>query len=174
MTTVGSTGDTAEATALVRGSRKRRAEGRGGRGRREERGMPRQPRMDRASSSEIPTHGRPRPELDGDGYIWDLDSVRSSQGYFDPSPDPLPNPYLRIDGPSHQKARAAGYVECWTVVNVDRFDEEMAQRESPSTDRFYRISDLSKREGAPYFDFRNRIISLAGIEDESDGTQPEN
>lgn len=75
---------------------------------------------------------------------------------------------------SHQKARAAGYVECWTVVNVDRFDEEMAQRESPSTDRFYRISDLSKREGAPYSDFRNRIISLAGIVDQSDGTQPEN
>ena len=70
---------------------------------------------------------------------------------------------------SHQKARAAGYVECWTVVNVDRFDEKMAQRESPSTDRFYRISDLTKRKGDAYSDFRNRIISLAGIVDESDG-----
>lgn len=38
---------------------------------------------------------------------------------------------------SHQKAKAEGYVECWTVVNVDRIDMEMAQRESPSTNRFY-------------------------------------
>ena len=71
---------------------------------------------------------------------------------------------------SHQKARAAGYVECWTVVNVDRFDEDLAKRESPSTNRFYRISDLSKREGSAYSDFRNRIVSLAGIVDQPDGT----
>ena len=67
---------------------------------------------------------------------------------------------------SHRKARAEGYVECWTVVNVDRFDEKMAKRESPSTDRFYRISDLRKREGVAYADFRTRIVSLAGIVDE--------
>ena len=66
---------------------------------------------------------------------------------------------------SHQKARAAGYHECWTVVNVDRFDVDMAKRESPSTNRFYRISDLLKRRGDAYSDFRNRIVSLAGIVD---------
>jgi hypothetical protein len=43
---------------------------------------------------------------------------------------------------SHQKARAEGYAECWTVVNVDRIDLDMARRESPSTHRFYRLSDL--------------------------------
>ena len=32
---------------------------------------------------------------------------------------------------SHQKARAAGFVECWTVVNVDKMDVETARRESP-------------------------------------------
>ena len=68
---------------------------------------------------------------------------------------------------SHQKARADGYVECWTVVNVDRFDEEMAKRESPSTNRFYRISDLLKRHGNAYTDFRTRIVSLAGIVDQT-------
>ena len=67
---------------------------------------------------------------------------------------------------SHQKARGRGYVECWTIVNVDRFDEELAKRESPSTNRFYRISDLVKRAGGQYLDFRTRIISLAGIVDE--------
>lgn len=64
---------------------------------------------------------------------------------------------------SHQKAKAAGYVECWTVVNVDRIDIAMAHRESPSTNRFYRISDVIAAEGEDYWDFRDRVISLTGI-----------
>ncbi len=64
---------------------------------------------------------------------------------------------------SHQKAKALGYSECWTVVNVDRIDMEMAKRESPTTNRFYRISDLTSEEGADYRDFRDRVISLTGI-----------
>jgi hypothetical protein len=64
---------------------------------------------------------------------------------------------------SHQKARAAGYTECWTVVNVDAIDRIMAARESPSTNRFYRISDLTAADGAEFMDFRNRIVSLTGI-----------
>jgi len=64
---------------------------------------------------------------------------------------------------SHQKAKAKGYVECWTVVNVDRIDMDMAKRESPSTNRFYRISDLKSGIGAEYEDFKERIISYTGI-----------
>jgi len=64
---------------------------------------------------------------------------------------------------SHQKARAAGYVECWTVVNVDRIDLETARKESPSTNRFYRLSQIESRTGPEYEDFYNRIISLAGV-----------
>lgn len=64
---------------------------------------------------------------------------------------------------SHQKARAAGYVECWTVVNVDKIDIDMARRESPSTNRFYRISALVAASGNDYQDFRDRVISLTGI-----------
>lgn len=64
---------------------------------------------------------------------------------------------------SHQKARGEGYNECWTVVNVDRIDVQMAHRESPTTSRFYRLSSLVKATGEEYEDFRNRIISLTGI-----------
>ncbi len=64
---------------------------------------------------------------------------------------------------SHQKAKAAGYVECWTVVNVDKIDIATAHRESPSTNRFYRISDMVAAEGDDYIDFRDRVISLTGI-----------
>lgn len=64
---------------------------------------------------------------------------------------------------SHQKAKAAGYVECWTVVNVDRIDMDMARKESPSTNTFYRLSDLKSATGDEYQDFRERIASLTGI-----------
>lgn len=64
---------------------------------------------------------------------------------------------------SHQKAKVAGYVECWTVVNVDRIDMEMARRESPTTNKFYRLSALKQGEGDEYQDFMERIISLTGI-----------
>lgn len=64
---------------------------------------------------------------------------------------------------SHQKARAKGYVECWTVVNVDRIDLDMARRESPSTNRFYRLSQLEGKSGDEYEDFWSRIVSLTGI-----------
>lgn len=64
---------------------------------------------------------------------------------------------------SHQKARGRGFVECWTVVNVDRLDDKMARRESPSTNRFYRLSAVVSGKGSEYTDFRNRLISLIGI-----------
>jgi len=64
---------------------------------------------------------------------------------------------------SHQKARAAGFVECWTVVNVNNFDSAMAHRESPSTNRFYLISALSAATGDDYQDFKDRVLSMVGI-----------
>ncbi len=64
---------------------------------------------------------------------------------------------------SHQKAKAEGYVECWTVVNVDRIDVTMARQESPSTNRFYLISQIVAQEGQEFADFESRIISLTGI-----------
>jgi hypothetical protein len=63
---------------------------------------------------------------------------------------------------SHQKARANHFTECWTVVNVDKIDLVTARKESPSTDRFYRISDLIAATGPEYNDFRDRVISLTG------------
>ncbi len=64
---------------------------------------------------------------------------------------------------SHQKARKSGYIECWTVVNVDRIDIEMASKESPSTNKFYRISELLNGESSEYRDFSLQILSIVGI-----------
>lgn len=64
---------------------------------------------------------------------------------------------------SHQKAKADGYVECWTVVNVDRIDLVTSKTESPSTNRFYRLSQITSGSGKEYKDFESRVISLTGI-----------
>jgi hypothetical protein len=64
---------------------------------------------------------------------------------------------------SHQKAKSNGYSECWTVVNVQKMDIVTARRESPSTNRFYKISDLVTAASDDYTDFRDRIVSLTGI-----------
>lgn len=64
---------------------------------------------------------------------------------------------------SHQKAKGSGFAECWTIVNVDNIDMAIARRESPSTNRFYRISDLVAAQGGDYQDFYDRVTSLTGI-----------
>jgi len=64
---------------------------------------------------------------------------------------------------SHQKAKANKYVECWTVVNVDRIDMDMAAQESPSTSQFYRISSLAQAEGDEYQGFRDLVVAMTGI-----------
>lgn len=64
---------------------------------------------------------------------------------------------------SHQKARQRGYVECWTIVNVHKLDLDKAKRESPSTDRFFRLSELIQANSAEHIDFKNRIVALTGI-----------
>ena len=66
---------------------------------------------------------------------------------------------------SHQKARGADYTECWTVVNVERINLDKAKKESPSTNRFYILSVLKSGKGPEYQDFKNRVISLAGIKE---------
>lgn len=64
---------------------------------------------------------------------------------------------------SHQKAKADGYVERWTVINVERADVLTLSRESPSTDRFYRLSQIDSGGGSEYEDFYNRVIALTGV-----------
>lgn len=64
---------------------------------------------------------------------------------------------------SHQKARQDGFTECWTIVNVDSLDMDVAKKESPTTNQFFKISDIASREGERYRYFKNRVITLAGI-----------
>jgi len=64
---------------------------------------------------------------------------------------------------SHQKAKKQGYVECWTMVGVLDLDMALARRESPSTDRFYLIENITEKGGTEFEDFRENLLSRVGI-----------
>jgi hypothetical protein len=64
---------------------------------------------------------------------------------------------------SHQKAKKQGYVECWTMVGVFDLDMALARRESPSTDRFYLIENITEKGGTEFEDFRENLLSRVGI-----------
>jgi len=66
---------------------------------------------------------------------------------------------------SHQKARKEGYVECWTMVGISDLNIELAKRESPTTDKFYHIEQVTNEETLESKDFRENLLSRAGIRD---------
>jgi len=64
---------------------------------------------------------------------------------------------------SHQKAKNEGYVECWTMVGVVDLNLDLARRESPTTDRFYHIDQITDAQSYEFEDFRESLLSRVGI-----------
>lgn len=64
---------------------------------------------------------------------------------------------------SHQKARAQGVTECWTIINVPQADMNKLAQESPSTDRFFQLLDLTDSDSAAFADFRETVRDLVGL-----------
>lgn len=64
---------------------------------------------------------------------------------------------------SHQKARKAGYVECWTIVGVRDLDLSLASRESPTADRFYHLDRIVARSSEEFQDFRENLLARVGV-----------
>lgn len=64
---------------------------------------------------------------------------------------------------SHQKAKHAGYVECWTVVNVSSFDETIARHNTPTTGKFFVLNKILLTETDSHKEFRDLIVSSSGI-----------
>jgi hypothetical protein len=64
---------------------------------------------------------------------------------------------------SHQKARKQGFVEFWTMVGVSHLNMDVARRESPTTDKFYRIQKILNPESEDFVDFRENLMSRVGI-----------
>lgn len=64
---------------------------------------------------------------------------------------------------SHQKARAAGVTECWTIINVPQADLAKLKQESPSTDRFFQMLDITDTDSDPHATFREVVRDLLGL-----------
>lgn len=64
---------------------------------------------------------------------------------------------------SHQSAKQHGFVEFWTIYNVPALDLAKAREKSPTTNRFYNLRDLLASQSEALDDFRDRLISSAGI-----------
>lgn len=63
---------------------------------------------------------------------------------------------------SHQKAKSRGFVECWTILR-SRVDEATAKKESPTTNRFYRLDEIRDSRHPAHTEFKSRLASLVGI-----------
>ena len=63
---------------------------------------------------------------------------------------------------SHQKAKSEGFFEFWTIVGAE-VDPMMARRESPTTSRFFRLSQLRNPSSVEYKSFCNLVQSAVGI-----------
>lgn len=64
---------------------------------------------------------------------------------------------------SHQKARAQGVTECWTIINVAQADLATLRLESRSTDRFFQLLDLVKADSDAFADFADHVRERVGL-----------
>jgi hypothetical protein len=63
---------------------------------------------------------------------------------------------------SHQKAKKCEFFECWTILGA-KVDPDTAKRESPTTNRFYNLTELRNSNGVRYKNFRDHLQSVLGI-----------
>jgi hypothetical protein len=63
---------------------------------------------------------------------------------------------------SHQKAKQRGFAHFWTILAA-RVDLTMAQRESPTTTRFFHLSDILDPAHEAHGQFRDALASQLGI-----------
>ncbi|CAN5538115.1 hypothetical protein BH10PSE16_BH10PSE16_29970 [soil metagenome] len=64
---------------------------------------------------------------------------------------------------SHLKAKAKKFTEFWTVVNVNQLDAVIASQQSPTTNRFFTLSQLLSKGSQQQLMFAALIIQLTGI-----------
>jgi hypothetical protein len=66
---------------------------------------------------------------------------------------------------SHQKARKQGFTECWTIIGVSGLDISLANKESPSTDRFFFLHEILHEDSREAAEFREELLARVGVQD---------
>jgi len=57
---------------------------------------------------------------------------------------------------SHQKARANGAQDCWTVISLDRADMARLEQESPTTRQWFDLTQVMEMDGPSW----DRLVAL--------------
>lgn len=63
---------------------------------------------------------------------------------------------------SHQKAKAAGFTQCWTILKA-RIDPEVARRESPTTTHWFNLDEIQDQGHPCHAQFRDLLYHSIGI-----------
>jgi hypothetical protein len=64
---------------------------------------------------------------------------------------------------SHQKARADGFRDCWTIIALKGLDADVLKSESPSTNRWFDATQILGRLGSDWQSFVSQLAGEAGI-----------
>lgn len=64
---------------------------------------------------------------------------------------------------SHQKAKAAGYREFWTIIALTGLDRATLRSESPTTQSWFDAAHVLGRTGEDWETFRSRLAGKVGI-----------
>lgn len=64
---------------------------------------------------------------------------------------------------SHQKAKAAGYREFWTIIGLTGLDRDVLKAESPTTQSWFDATHVLARSGEDWESFRARLAGKVGI-----------
>jgi hypothetical protein len=66
---------------------------------------------------------------------------------------------------SHQKAKQNGFTECWTILGIADLDYERLRRESPTTDQFFVLDEITRGNSHTFDDFKEQLYSRIGLRD---------
>ncbi len=64
---------------------------------------------------------------------------------------------------SHQKAKALGFRDCWTVIAKSGLDLTVLEAESPTTNSWFDTAHILGQEGDDWDEFRTRFVGSVGI-----------
>lgn len=66
---------------------------------------------------------------------------------------------------SHQKAKKDGFTECWTILGIAGLDHDLLRAESPTTDRFFALDEITRGDSEAFDDFKEQLYSRIGLRD---------
>ena len=66
---------------------------------------------------------------------------------------------------SHQKAKKDGFTECWTILGITGLDHHLLRGESPTTDKFFALDEITRGDTEAFDDFKEQLYSRIGLRD---------